>query len=345
MADYSAGKLADLVGGSLVGNADLYISGVSDLRNATAEQVSFLGNDRYLPLAKKTAAGVLILSRDVKGEFPGTQIRVDSPSLAFSTIAALFAPEPVNFQKGIHPSAVIAADAVIGKEVTIQAHVVVEAKAVVGNGSHLGAGSYIGHETVIGEGSFIYPRVTIRERCRIGNRVIVHSGAVIGSDGFGYEFKQGKHIKVPQTGCVQIDDDVEIGANTTIDRGRFDRTWIQEGAKIDNLVMIAHNVVVGKHSVVVAQVGISGSSSLGQYVTLAGQAGLVGHIHVGDRATVTAQSGISKDVPPGSVVAGHHAVPLKESLKIEASLRRLPELIDRVRALEKKSGGDGCSAA
>ena len=166
--------------------------------------------------------------------------------------------------------------------------------------------------------------------------MIIHSGAVIGADGFGYDFdaKKGRHIKIVHTGYVQIDDDAEIGANTTIDRGRFGRSHIGEGVKIDNLVMIAHNVTIGAHSIIVAQTGISGSTMLGRHVTLAGQVGLAGHLNVGDRATITAQSGLNKDVPAGAVLSGHHAMPARESLKVEALTRRLPEWVERLKALE-----------
>lgn len=332
--------LADRLKGVLEGDPGISISGVCDLKTAEPHHLSFLGNDKYLPLAKKTKAGVILVSKSVQESFPCTVIRVDSASDAFTQVCALFAPPEIQFPKGVHPTAILASDVVLGEGVSIQPHVVIEAGVRVGSGVVIGAGSYIGHQSVIGSDCFLYPRVTVRERSVIGSRVILHSGVVVGSDGFGYSFHQGKHLKVPQTGFVQIDDDVEIGSNTTIDRGRFDKTWIQEGSKIDNLVMIAHNVVIGKHSVVVAQAGISGSTTLGSYVTIAGQAGLVGHIHVGDQATVTAQSGISKDVPAKEIVAGRHAIPLRESLKIEALIRRLPEFMTRLKVLEKNNKED-----
>lgn len=328
--------LAERLNGVLEGDSGILISGVCDLKNAQSHHITFLGNDKYLPLTKTTKAGVLLVSKNVQESFPCAVIRVESASDAFTKVCALFAPPEIHYSPGIHPTAVIAAGVELGEGVSIQPHVVIESGVKIGSGTVIGAGSYIGHETKIGDQCFFYPRVVIRERSQVGNRVILHSGVVVGSDGFGYSFQKGRHVKVPQTGFVQIDDDVEIGANATIDRGRFDKTWIQEGCKLDNLVMIAHNVVIGKHSVIVAQAGISGSTTLGQYVTIAGQAGLVGHIHVGDQATVTAQSGISKDVPAKEVVAGRHAVPLRESLKIEALIRKLPEFFDRLKKIEKK---------
>ncbi len=338
MLAFSLRDLAERVGGEIVGlDPGLSIAGVSDLAGAREGQISFLGNNRYLQAAQRTRASAILISPgDAKaGGFPCALVVVASPSLAFSLIAALFAPEPVRFAPGVHPTAVVAPDVVLGEGVSIQPHAVIEDGVRIGARTVIGAGSYVGHGTVIGDDGLVYPRVTIRERAVIGNRVILHSGAVIGSDGFGYEFKDGAHKKIPQTGYVQIDDDVEIGANAAIDRGRFGRTWIGQGTKIDNLVQIAHNVVIGAHCIVVSQVGISGSTVLGRYVTLAGQAGLAGHLTIGDQATVTAQSGIAKDVPPKTVVAGHHAQPLRESLRIEALMRRLPEFFARLKALEE----------
>jgi len=339
MPVYTVRELAGMVEGVLgEGDGETPISGIADLAGAGAGQLAFLGNARYVQAAKKTAASAILIAREETETFPAVVIRVASPSLAFSKIAALYAPEPVSFAPGVHPSAVVSPDAVIGEGASIQPLAVIEAGVRIGARSVVGAGSYLGHRTTVGEDALIYPRVVIRERSVLGDRVIVHSGAVIGSDGFGYELKEGRHVKIPQVGNVQIDDDVEIGANTTIDRGRFGRTWIKRGAKIDNLVMIAHNVIVGEYSLVVAQAGISGSTTLGKYVTLAGQVGLAGHIEVGDRATVTAQSGVTKDIPAKAVLAGRHAVPLRESLRLEALFRKLPELWERIRALEKKAG-------
>ena len=209
--------------------------------------------------------------------------------------------------------------------------------ARIGDNTIVGAGSYIGHETLIGSACVIYPLVTIRERSRIGSRVIIHSGAVIGADGFGFEMVDGRQEKIQQVGIVQIDDDVEIGANTTIDRARFGRTWIQEGAKIDNLVQVAHNVVIGKNTVIAAQTGIAGSVRIGQRVLIGGQAGIIGHIEIGDGAAIGAQSGISKSIPDG-VWFGSPAVPLAEAHRQIAWIHRLGKLFARVKEIEKKLG-------
>jgi UDP-3-O-[3-hydroxymyristoyl] glucosamine N-acyltransferase len=225
----------------------------------------------------------------------------------------------------------------LGERVSIQPHAVIEAGAKIGGGTVIGAGSYVGHETVIGSGCLIYPQVTIRERTRIGSRVIIHSGAAIGADGFGFEVVDGRQEKIQQLGIVQIDDDVEIGANTTIDRARFGRTWIQQGVKIDNLVQIAHNVVIGKNSVIVAQTGISGSTRVGEHVTMAGQVGIVGHVEIADGTVIAAQSGVSKSIP-GGIWFGYPASPIAEAKQQIAWVHRLGKLFARVKEIEKKLG-------
>jgi UDP-3-O-[3-hydroxymyristoyl] glucosamine N-acyltransferase len=321
---------------------DVVITGISDLRGAAPDQISFLGNPKYEKDAEASRAAAILVGEKDAARFSFTRIVVESPSAAFGQIAALFAPPPVPDEPGVHPTAVVAADAVLGEGVSVGPHAVISSRVKLGARCVIGANSFVGVESVIGEGTRLHPLVMVRERCAIGARVIIHSGAIIGSDGFGYDFdaKTGRHVKIAHTGTVQIDDDVEIGANTTIDRGRFGRTHIGAGAKIDNLVQIAHNVIIGAHSIVVAQTGISGSTTLGRYVTLAGQVGLAGHLTIGDRATIAAQSGLNKDVPPGAVLAGHHAVPIRESLKLEALTRRLPEIVERLKALEERLKSD-----
>jgi UDP-3-O-[3-hydroxymyristoyl] glucosamine N-acyltransferase len=318
--------------------AESVVNGINDLRSAQPDQVSFLANAKYEPDALASRAAAILVSPKDAPRFSFTRIVVESPSAAFGKISALFAPPPIRDEPGIHPSAVVASDAVIGAGVSIQANAVIAAGVRLGARSVVGANCFIGGQTTIGDDTRLYPLVTVRERSVIGARVIIHSGAVIGSDGFGYDFdpKTGRHVKIAHTGYVQIDDDAEIGANTAIDRGRFGRTHIGEGVKIDNLVQIAHNVTIGAHSIIVSQTGISGSTSLGRYVTLAGQVGLAGHLTIGDKATITAQSGLNKDVPAGAVLAGRHAMPIRESLKMEALMRRLPELVERLKALEEK---------
>ncbi len=339
MTVHTVRSLADHVGGTIVGGgAESIITGINDLRSAQADQVSFLSNSKYEADAVGSKAAAILVSPKDSPRFSFTRIVVESPSAAFGKIAALFAPPPIHDEPGIHPSAVVAPDAIIGEGVSIQPNAVIAAGVRLGARCVVGANSFVGPQSTLGDDTRLYPLVTIRERTVIGARVIIHSGAVIGADGFGYDFdpKTGRHVKIVHTGHVQIDDDAEIGANTTIDRGRFGRTYIGPGVKIDNLVQIAHNVTIGAHSIIVSQTGISGSTSLGRYVTLAGQVGLAGHLHIGDKATIAAQSGLNKDVPAGAVLAGHHAIPIRESLKLEALTRRLPELVERLKALEEK---------
>jgi UDP-3-O-[3-hydroxymyristoyl] glucosamine N-acyltransferase len=332
-------SLADHIGGTIIGEgAESVVTGINDLRSAQPDQISFLGNAKYEPLALASRAAAILVSPKDAPRFSFNRIVVESPSAAFGKISALFAPPPTHDEPGIHPSAVVPADAVIGEGASIQAHAVLAAGVRIGKRVVIGANCFIGELSTIGDDTRLYPLVSVRERSVIGARVIIHSGAVIGSDGFGYDFdpKTGRHVKIAHTGHVLIDDDAEIGANTTIDRGRFGKTHIGEGVKIDNLVQIAHNVTIGAHSIIVSQTGISGSTALGRYVTLAGQVGLAGHLNIGDRATITAQSGLNKDVPAGAVLSGHHATPIRESLKVEALTRRLPELVERLKALEEK---------
>jgi len=310
--DVSIEELAALVGGQVSGGSgNIRITGAAAIEDAGESDITFFGNAKYLPALRACRAACALVPEDFHEPLSLVQIRVANPTLAFSKVLEQLAPPPVVHPPGIHPSAIIAPDARIGKEVSIQAHVVVEPGAEIGDGTFLGANVYIGHGARIGAGCKIYANASIRERTLIGNRVIIHSGAVLGSDGFGFEMAQGRYVKIPQTGIVQVDDDVEIGANTTIDRARFGRTWIGEGTKIDNLVQIAHNVVIGKHSVIVSQVGISGSSKIGNYVTLAGQAGIVGHLEIGDQAIVAAQSGVTKSIPAKEMWFGSPAAPVR----------------------------------
>lgn len=328
-------ELAQLFSGEIAGDSSLTITGAAPLAEATPGEITFYGNPRYLAAFRKTRASAAFVPLNFEEQIVPAQIRVANPSKAFEEVVLKFARPPIQFAPGVHPTAVLAGNVSLGEEVSIGAHAVLEPGVSIGRGTRVGANSYIGHETIVGEGCLIYPNVTIRERTRIANRVIIHSGVVIGSDGFGFEMAAAGHKKVPQIGIVQIDDDVEIGANTTIDRARFGRTWIQEGVKIDNLVQIAHNVVIGKHSIIVAQVGIAGSVRIGSGVVIGGQAGIIGHIEIDDGTMIGAQTGVSKSLHGGTWWATP-AVPLKESMEHLANVRRLGKLYERVRALEKK---------
>jgi UDP-3-O-[3-hydroxymyristoyl] glucosamine N-acyltransferase len=333
-------ELAQLAGGELRGDPHQHITGAASLAEATEGEITFFSDKRYMPLLKRTRASAAFVPLDFSADVPLAQVRVANPAKAFEQVVLKLAPRPVQFVPGIHPTAVIASDVRLGAGVSIQAYVVIESGTVIGDKSVICAHAYVGHETIIGNESLIYPNVTLRERTVIGSRVIIHSGAVIGADGFGFEFQQGEHKKVPQLGIVQIDDDVEIGANTTIDRARFGRTWIKRGAKIDNLVQIGHNVIIGEHTAVAAQTGFSGSGRVGDYVLIGGQVGVNGHIEIGDRNIIGGQTGVTGNLPPnGGTWWSTPATPLKEVKQQLVWLHRLGDLFKRVKALEQKLGG------
>ena len=330
-------EIEKISGGKLSGDPQQQITGAASLAEAREGEISFFGNSRYAAQLRKTHASAVFVPLDFADKIGAAQIRVSNPAKAFEQIVLKFAPEPIKFTAGIHPSAVVDPAAKLGRDVSIQPHAVIEPGVSIGNHSIIGAGSYIGHETTIGADCLIYPHVTIRERARIGSRVVIHSGAIIGADGFGFEPAQGRYEKVPQLGIVQIDDDVEIGANTTVDRARFGRTWIQEGVKIDNLVQVAHNVVIGKHTVIAAQTGISGSTRIGERVLLGGQVGIAGHIEIGDDTIVGAQAGVTKSISGGTWWSTP-IIPLAAAKQQTAWLHRMGKLIARVKEIEKKLG-------
>lgn len=329
-----------MVGGQFASHADgeKVIHGVAAISEAGEGDVTFFGNAKYLAALKKSQATAALVPMDFSEAIPSVAIRVANPSLAFAQLIERFKPAPVRFSPGVHPTAVIGRDVVLGSEVSIQPYVVIEDGAKIGDRTVVGAHGYVGHGAVVGDDCHFHARVTIGARCVVGQRVIIHSGAVLGSDGFGFEFVQGRHVKIPQIGIVQVDNEVEIGANCTIDRARFGRTWIQEGVKIDNLVQVAHNVVIGKHCILVAQVGVSGSTKLGNYVTLAGQVGVVGHIEIGDQAIVGAQSGVSKSLAAKGTYMGSPAVPAKEWREQVSQIHRLERLVARLRKIEQLLG-------
>lgn len=328
-------EVAELLDGEIVGDGKLIITGASGIKEANAGDITFVANSRYAHLMNQTKASAIIVSRDIASAVKPI-IRTEDPSLAFAKIVSLLAPNEFHHPQGIHPTAVIGDKVKLGKDVSIQAYTVVEDNVEIGDRSILYAGVYVGHHSRIGSDVLIYPHVTIRERVEVGDRVIIHSGTIIGSDGFGFATVKGVHHKIPQIGTVVIEDDVEIGANVTIDRARFDRTLIKKGTKIDNLVQIAHNVVIGENSIIVAQVGISGSTVIGNNVTLAGQSGVIGHITIGDNAVVAAQAGVTKAIPANTCVSGYPAKPHNEAKRLNAYIQNLPKLFKIVSELEKK---------
>lgn len=332
----TVGEIAKLVDGEVAGDSSAVITGLSGIKEARVGDITFIANNRYAHLISETKASAVIASYEFVSLSKKPIIRAKNPSLAFQKVISLFCPSQTQHFKGIHPSCVIGKNVSLGKEIALGAYVVVEDDVVIADKSVIYPGCFIGHHTSIGESCLIYSNVSIREGTEIGDRVIIHCGAVIGSDGFGFVNVDGKHQKIPQVGTVEIGDDVEIGANVTIDRARFDKTIIARGTKIDNLVQIAHNVVVGENSLIVAQAGISGSTVVGKNVTLAGQAGLVGHITVGDGAIVAAQAGVTKSVPPNITVSGYPARPHNEARKVNGYIQRLPELYETIAELKKR---------
>lgn len=334
-------KLAELVGGDLVvGSAESVITGLNSIMDAVAGEVTFLGNVRYLPALKTTRASAILVPEDMNvSEAPPelALIRVKNPTLAFSSVIRFFGPPSIEFVPGVHETAVVASDVSFDpQKVSIGPNAVIEPGVVLGNGTIIHAGAYIGRGVKLGMDCVIHANAAVKDRCVLGNRVILHSGSVIGTDGFGYELVKGRHQKIDQVGIVQIDDDVEIGSCTTIDRARFGRTWIGEGSKIDNLVQIGHNCVLGKHCIIVSQTGISGSTRLGNYVTMGGQVGVAGHLEIGDQTMFLAKSGVTKNVLQPGAYTGYPARPLMEGRKMLSLPAKIPDLIERVRELEKK---------
>jgi len=328
------GELASLIGGELAGPAELAITGVGDLADGRPGEIIFIGKPELLAQVEQGEAAALIVPLDVERSTK-PMVRCANPRLAFALALAAFAPAP-SWTCGRHPTALVAESARLGDEVSIGPFSVIEEEVVIGDQAVIGPQCFIGSGTRIGDRSLLHPQVVIHERVKLGRQVIIHSGTVIGADGFGYApSEQGLH-KIPQLGTVIIGDNVEIGANATVDRATTRATIIGRGSKIDNLVHIAHNVVIGEDCVIVGQVGISGSVRLGNRVMLAGQVGIADHVSLGDDAQVCAQAGVIGDVPSGVMVSGYPARPHREQMRAEAALRKLPELLKQVRALQHR---------
>ncbi len=330
-------ELARWVDGDIIrGGLDLSLKGMAALDAAGPHDVSFLGNEKYHGQFLQTQAAAVIVSRGVTDGPEGTAlIAVENPTLAFSVVVRHFAAATRAFMPGIHPRAFVDPSVTLDPaKVRVNAGAVVLAGAVIGDGSDIGPNCVISEDVVIGKDCRIMANVTVRERCVLGDRVMLQPGVIIGSDGFGYEFSGGMHVKIDQVGIVEIASDVEIGANTTIDRARFGKTLIGEGTKIDNLVQIGHNVTIGKHCLIVALTGISGSCHIGDHVTIAGQVGTAGHITIGSKAMVGGRSGVTRNLPGGMAYGGKPAQPLRDEMKLQAHIRGLPKLTKRVKALE-----------
>jgi UDP-3-O-[3-hydroxymyristoyl] glucosamine N-acyltransferase len=328
-------EIAKFIKGEVVGDSQTRITGVCGIKEAREGDITFLANPKYAPLMSETRASAIITSRQVEAASKPL-IRVENPSLAFAQVVSLIMPVGTVRPKGIHPTVILGSNVKLGNNVALGAYVAIEDDAQIGEGTIIYPGCFIGNQVQVGHDTLIYPNVSIRERVIIGNRVVIQSGSVIGSDGFGFVNVEGAHQRIPQIGTVIIEDDVEIGANVTIDRARFDKTTIGKGTKIDNLVQIAHNVIIGENSIVVSQAGISGSTKVGKNVILAGQAGIVGHIEIGDGAIVSAQAGVTKSVPANTQVSGYPARPHAIAKRINACVQRLPKLYEKIDELEKE---------
>ncbi len=343
MPQLTVSEIARLVGGEVQGDAGRPIRGVAALDAAGPGDLSFVANPRYLPYLHASSAGAVLVARGLDAEVPAgaAAIRVADPHAALALVLPVLYPEEPA-PPGVHPTAVVGEDAEIGEGASVGAY------AVVGRGVRIGARARIGAQTVVGDGcavgadSVLHPHVTLYRGVTVGERCTVHAGTRLGADGFGYAFVDGAHRKVPQVGGCRIEDDVEIGANTTIDRGSVGDTVVGRGTKIDNLVQVGHNCRIGRHVIVVSQVGISGSTTVGDYAVLGGQAGVQGHITIGAGARVGGQAGVIGDVAAGETVSGYPARPHREAMRTSALVLRLPELVKTVRRLERAVfGRDG----
>ena len=337
---YTPAEIAAIVGAQrTAGTTTRRVGDIASLATARAGDLSFLGNAKYRAQVADSQASVLLLPPDYAGEPRPDQVflYVANPSVALAQVCARIEqtlwPKP---PPGIHPSAVVAPSAQIDPSAHIGPLCVIEEGVRIGAGSVLQASVFVGREAGIGQDCWIMPGCTVASLCSLGNRVRLQPGVVVGADGFGYEFIQGRHEKIPQIGTVVIADDVEIGANSTLDRARFSRTVVGEGTKIDNLVQVAHNVVIGRHCILCSQVGISGSTTLEDYVVLGGQVGTVGHITIGKGAKAGGQTGITHDVAPGSYLNGTPAISYMLERRLTILHQRLPDLFRRVEALEKQ---------
>jgi UDP-3-O-[3-hydroxymyristoyl] glucosamine N-acyltransferase len=334
----NASEVAQLLGGERNEGDDPDLTGVAPLDRAGPSDLTFLAHARYAPYVETSRAGAFLVTPALANRIPPDRVRivVEDVHRAMARLLPDLYPEPER-EPGIHATAVLEPDVRIEPNAYIGPFAVVGERAVIGAGTSIGAHCVIGADCVVGASVTLHPHVTLYPGVRIGDRSILHGGVRVGVDGFGYVWNEGAHRKVPQVGTCVVGADVEIGANTTIDRGSIGATEIGDGVKIDNLVHIGHNVRVGEHTLIIAQVGVAGSTVIGKRVTLAGQAGIPGHLSIGDGATIAAQAGVFGDVPAGAVYSGYPARPHREALRAQAGLSRLPQLVKRVEALEQRT--------
>ncbi len=332
-------ELAMLVQGEIVGDAEQHINAARPLSDARPGDITFIEDEKYLAKFHSCGASAAIAALEipVNGK---TMVRVKDALMAFVKIMQKLHPQPVRTCEGIHPTAQIDSTAVVHPDCMIGAHVVIGKNSVIGARSVLHAGVVIGNQCVLDEDCELFPHVVLYDRSILGKRVIIHANSVLGADGFGYRTQKGSHVKVPQLGYVEIADDVELGACTTIDRGTFGATRIGQGTKIDNLVMVGHNCQIGKHNLLVSQVGIAGSVTTGDYVVMAGQVGIADHLHIGDRSLLGAKAGVHKDVPADQRMLGAPATPDREQMRIMMSLEKLPEIRRDLKKIKHHLGLD-----
>lgn len=327
-------QIHQLVGGTLHGNGNTVVYRLAALNEAGPQALAFITNDKSAKVLPSLNAGALLVHR----HFPESlipQLVVPNPLLAFAlTAQRFFIPAPT--PRGVAPDVTRGTDVTIGPDPSIWPFVTLGDRVKIGARVTLYPGVFVGSDSTVGDDTVLYPNVVVREGCSIGARVIVHSGTVIGADGFGYVQHQGRHQKIPQLGGVTIEDDVELGANVTIDRATLGQTVVKQGTKVDNLVQIAHNVTVGEHTILVAQVGIAGSTTIGHHVMIGGQAGLADHLHIGDQVMIAARAGVNRSLEPNQIVSGAPVMPHETWMKAQAVIPRLPELRQLVRSLEQR---------
>ncbi len=328
-------ELAQRLGGRVVGDGSVRIERVAAVEDAGGDALTFATNEAYLAAAFSGGAAAVLVEGVLATEAPAKPLLVveNVRHALAEVLRALQRPRPRGPFR--HPSAVVAEDAVLAGDVYVDANAYVGSRAAIGPGSIIGAGAHVGEDAVVGESAWIHPGARLMAGCRIGDRVVLHPGCMIGSDGFGWTFIDGRTERIPQVGNVVLEDDVEIGSNTCVDRAQTGSTHVGTGTKIDNLVQIGHNCRIGKHCVIASQTGLAGTTVLGDYVKVAGQAGFRGHITVGSRVTIGGRAGVWGDVPDGATISGNPAIEYRDDLRREVMIRRLPKLFDRVEALER----------
>ncbi len=334
----SVAEIVRLVEGSLLcGSPEKIIQGFEALQNAEPDDLSFFGNPKYHDAFVQSKAGAILVTQEVaETDSSAALIAVENPTAAFDVVVRQFGAPEIPLVPGVHPTAFVAGDVELDDTVGVGPNSVVLSGCRIGAHTWIGPNVTLAEQVIVGSGCRIYPQVAIREGSILGDRVFVHSGTVIGADGYGYELLEGRHEKILQAGIVEIEDDVEIGANVCIDRARFGATVIGEGTKIDNLVQIGHNVRIGKHCLIISQAGISGSTVIGDYVTVAARAGIAGHLTIGDRAILAGKAGVIRDVPAGSFEFGYPSMPKREWAKQQMYQKKVPGMLKRIADLEER---------